>query len=630
MAVVQISRIQLRRGKKNTQGLPQLASGEMAWAIDTQELYIGNGAVGEGAPAVGNTKVLTENDNILDLLEQYQYKPEDSTIQSGLGVNSPTQRTLQQRLDDGAVNAASFGIVGNTTTDQTALIQNAIYSLYLTTTVPNRVALEFDPGTYNISGSIYLPSNTHIVGSGKDLTIFKFNRGGINGATAFEVAGTNVTAAGTYTNLSTVTTLGTGAGATVNITLTGVGANYTSSNTTITVSTSGSGYVQGDTIKVLGTSFVGGSSPANDLTITLDSVVLNPVFATSTVFEFVNESSSRTQRNISATSFNNQAKNISLAEFTVNTNNNNVQAFNIVNVRNSNFVNVKTTGTWTTGIVANSNAIVLTATSSAVSCQNNRFVGLHIEGFTFGIVSNTNIFNNTITESIFKRLYIGISLGQNAAIGAVGPINNTISSSLFGGSASDRIIQHGILVDKGYGNRSRGNTFAFVGGPNETTTHGQIKFTTAGNSSMQDNFDRARDLARSNLSAAYIAEIEGSSLMQETAPTVISLPFRDFPDTAIRLPLNAISGFEISYVFNSTTFGQMRKGTMYLAVDRANDLVQLVDDYEYLGAAGEDANVMFTAVVVTNAGGVKSVVVYYTNSNVGDDNLFTYTYIALS
>jgi hypothetical protein len=73
----------------------------------------------------------------------------------------------------------------------------------------------------------------------------------------------------------------------------------------------------------------------------------------------------------------------------------------------------------------------------------------------------------------------------------------------------------------------------------------------------------------------------------------------------------------------------MRKGTMYLAVDRTNDLVQLVDDYEYVGASGEDANVMFTAVVVTNAG-VKSVVIYYTNSNISDDNVFTYTYIALS
>ena len=53
MAIVQISRIQVRRGRENTDtGLPQLASGEMAWAIDTQQLYIGNGSVSEGAPAV--------------------------------------------------------------------------------------------------------------------------------------------------------------------------------------------------------------------------------------------------------------------------------------------------------------------------------------------------------------------------------------------------------------------------------------------------------------------------------------------------------------------------------------------------------------------------------------------------
>jgi hypothetical protein len=63
MAVVQISRIQIRRGKAQSgTGIPQLASGEMAWAIDTQELFIGNGSVFEGAPGVGNTKILTTND----------------------------------------------------------------------------------------------------------------------------------------------------------------------------------------------------------------------------------------------------------------------------------------------------------------------------------------------------------------------------------------------------------------------------------------------------------------------------------------------------------------------------------------------------------------------------------------
>ena len=61
MAVVQISRIQIRRGKKNAgTGLPQLASGEFGWAVDSQELFIGNGSVAEGAPYVGNTKLLSE------------------------------------------------------------------------------------------------------------------------------------------------------------------------------------------------------------------------------------------------------------------------------------------------------------------------------------------------------------------------------------------------------------------------------------------------------------------------------------------------------------------------------------------------------------------------------------------
>ena len=68
MAVVQISKIQVRRGQKNIgTGLPQLASGEIGWAIDTRELFIGNGAVSEGAPAVGNTKVLTQYDDLFQL-----------------------------------------------------------------------------------------------------------------------------------------------------------------------------------------------------------------------------------------------------------------------------------------------------------------------------------------------------------------------------------------------------------------------------------------------------------------------------------------------------------------------------------------------------------------------------------
>jgi hypothetical protein len=60
MAIVQISQIKHRRGV--SENLPQLASAELGWAVDSQELYIGNGTLSEGAPEVGNTRILTEND----------------------------------------------------------------------------------------------------------------------------------------------------------------------------------------------------------------------------------------------------------------------------------------------------------------------------------------------------------------------------------------------------------------------------------------------------------------------------------------------------------------------------------------------------------------------------------------
>ena len=60
MAITQISQIKHRRGVETD--LPQLASAELGWSVDTQNLYIGNGTIEEGAPEIGNTRILTEND----------------------------------------------------------------------------------------------------------------------------------------------------------------------------------------------------------------------------------------------------------------------------------------------------------------------------------------------------------------------------------------------------------------------------------------------------------------------------------------------------------------------------------------------------------------------------------------
>jgi len=174
VAVVQISRIQVRRGQKNIgTGVPQLSSGEFGWAVDTRELYIGNGPVSEGAPQVGNTKVLTQYDDIFSVADTYIYKNDSGILITGA---TPVQRSLQDRLDD-RVSIRAFGVVGDGTTNVTSQLQTAIDQLYLNTSnggLPqSRVVLHLEAGEYLISDTIYIPPYATLVGAGSDKTIIK-------------------------------------------------------------------------------------------------------------------------------------------------------------------------------------------------------------------------------------------------------------------------------------------------------------------------------------------------------------------------------------------------------------------------------------------------------------------------
>lgn len=175
MSVVQISRIQQRRGKKNSDfGFPQLASGELGWAIDTQELYIGNGAVSEGAPYVGNTKILTEHEDILQFVALYEFQKGNHYLITGPSEGQPINRSIQDRLDD-IVSVRAFGAVGDGVTDDTAALQRAINELFLNSNTKNnissRVVLYMDPGEYIISNELKIPPFVHIIGAGIDSTI---------------------------------------------------------------------------------------------------------------------------------------------------------------------------------------------------------------------------------------------------------------------------------------------------------------------------------------------------------------------------------------------------------------------------------------------------------------------------
>lgn len=172
MAVVQISKIQHRRGRKNEgAGIPQLSSGELGWAIDTQELYIGNGSVAEGSPYVGNSKVLTEHDNLFTLTEGYEYK-----TGQGLIDTNGTARSLQDKLDD-VVDVAAFGVVGNGIVDDTVALQRAIDQTYINTSTvgseSSRIVLNMKAGIFKISEVLRIPPHCKLVGAGKQKTIIK-------------------------------------------------------------------------------------------------------------------------------------------------------------------------------------------------------------------------------------------------------------------------------------------------------------------------------------------------------------------------------------------------------------------------------------------------------------------------
>ena len=125
MAVVQISKIQLRRGLQ--ENLPQLASAEMGWSVDERRLFIGNGTLSEGAPTTGVTEILTSQSIYTELAAI-------AVLQGNVANLEANVTTLQSDISSFAVQSITF-LDNQSTATNTAVILGSLTSNTLDYTI---------------------------------------------------------------------------------------------------------------------------------------------------------------------------------------------------------------------------------------------------------------------------------------------------------------------------------------------------------------------------------------------------------------------------------------------------------------------------------------------------------------
>lgn len=201
MAIVQISRITQRKGL--SENLPQLAGAEFGWVIDQRRLFIGNGTIQEGAPAIGNTEILTQYSDIFEIAGRYTYKGQAAgyTVQTGPTPGDPVERTLQSKLDDMA-SIKDFGATGDGETDDTDAINRALFQMFCRESNPQvRRSIFFPAGVYRVTQTIKIPPYCKLYGEGARSSVIFLDATGDSTLTAQYVAETADSLQQVYPNI---------------------------------------------------------------------------------------------------------------------------------------------------------------------------------------------------------------------------------------------------------------------------------------------------------------------------------------------------------------------------------------------------------------------------------------------
>ena len=596
MAIVQISRIQHRRGL--AQNLPQLSHAELGWVTDSRSLYIGNGPTSSGAPIVGNTQVLTEHSNIVSLLNYTYEGNATSTVQTGVTSGSPIVRKLQDRLDD-YVSVMDFGASGNGSVDDTAAIDRAMYELFVKDiTQKARRSLYFPAGVYKVTAPIKLPTWATIFGDGPGKTLIQYSEIQTN-AIAFAtlsagaVASIAVGAGGVgYATAPIVTITGDGTAATATATLT---AGVVSA---ITVTAGGSGYSTA-TVSITSSTTAGH-----------DSCVMRTADSKNQISPNIGNNSAIQPQSLVISN---------LCIKTTDTTHLLQDCIQIDSTLNSYFDNVAFMSTYINGDGLNSTdrpAAVKVTQTNALKTRNITFNNCQFLGVPIGVYSNDTIEGFNFTNCNFDVLNRGLWLGESSSSGT-GPTSFKIMGSLF-----RDIDYEAINIDDGTGIYSVGNTFDDVGNNNsgDGTTSAVadvINYASSNVSnctSISDNFKRPDGdigifdrIATNNADVYYnipnIKQVWGKH--EARIPTTKTLADNQ---TAVTTDLTfaeaSITNVMISYKVIRGT--ESRVGSLDIAIKSGAHSIS--DDYEETAATG----VSFT---VTHSGGVATL--KYTTTSTG-------------
>ena len=632
MAVFQISRIQIRRGRAKTgTGLPQLASGEMAWAIDTQELFIGNGAVSEGAPAVGNTKVITVNDlstngNLLGLI-QYIYKIAEPAIVTGPDAGHPVMRPIQDKLDD-RITVVDFGTVGDGVEDDTDALQRAIDQLYLNNAafkasnesdsgVLARSVLNLPAGTFVTTRPLYVPSYATLIGAGADKSIIKYQ------PVTTTVTGTIIS--------SNATVLTTGATESmIGATITGDGIPL---STTIVAVQPGVGLTMSNNASA---SYVG------------IEFIITPSGA---AIQFVNDTSTIGSPSIiSSTTYENQPRGIQLSGLSVYATTGKNTCLQLDAVRDSLFEDLTLKGYWVAGEHNDlSCGVAMNAFSALVTTENNIFRNIKFKSVGYAVLAKADILNNIFENCTINDARQGALLGDAST--AVGYVNGPRQTQ-FVNCKFYNVKWHGVYLEKGRGNAVNDCRFENVGnygGSSYDAAYPIVFFKTAGNIVNNMQTDRSEMLA-GNTSTRYLPEFAGRG--SYTSYGTRQVEFVDAAGAAFKLPVSTDQygvpfgsiHYFVNYTYTSENHNFSRAGIMEISAfigDGSVPKIQMSDEYNYAGSEDTLSNSLvldLTAKFLDESGAVftgapgqiaSTIEIDYTNGPASDYGFFDYSYKAI-